>query len=122
MKKVCYLLFFMVSLTYANHNLSLNNNDPQVGDVLILNKTNATGYKYIFFPKLNVIAKKGGLANYHIVEGNHAVIKKVETNENGDTFVHLERMNSKKFFSCLKRVKANYKKSLEHGEMSLLKI
>ena len=82
MKKVCYLLFFMLSLTFANNNATLSNIDPQVGDVLIINKTDANGYKYIFFPKLNFIVKKGGLASYNIVEGNHAVIKKVEFNMN----------------------------------------
>ena len=121
MKKVCYLLFFMLSLTFANNNATLSNIDPQVGDVLIINKTDANGYKYIFFPKLNFIVKKGGLASYNIVEGNHAVIKKVEFNENGDTYVYLERMNGQKFFGHLKEVKANYTKALDSGEISKLK-
>jgi hypothetical protein len=112
----------MFSLSFANNNATLNNNDPQVGDVLIINKPNANGYKYIFFPKLNFITKKGGLANYNIIEGNHVVIKKVETNINGDAYVYLERKNGKKFFGCLKEVKANFTKSLNSGEMSLLKI
>lgn len=121
MKTVCYLLFFMFSLTFANNNLTLSNNDPQVGDVLIINETNANGYKYIFFPKLNFIVKKGGLASYNMVEGNHAVIKKVESNENGDTYVFLERKNGQKFFGCLKVVKADFTKALNSGEISKLK-
>lgn len=121
MKKVCYLLFFTFSLAFAHNNLTLSNNDPQVGDVLIINKTNANGYKYIFFPKLNFIVKRGGLASYSIVEGNHAVINKVESDENGDTYVYLERRNGQKFFGCLKEVKADFKKALNSGEISILK-
>lgn len=121
MKQVCYLLFFVASMAFASNNPSHLKNEPQIGDVLIINKTNANGYQHIYFPKLNFIAKKGGIANYHIVEGNHAVIKNVEINQNGDTIVYLERKNHKKFFGCLNEVKANYTKSLENGEMSLLK-
>ncbi|GGK28373.1 hypothetical protein GCM10007962_23310 [Yeosuana aromativorans] len=121
MKKICYCLFLLASITLANNNIDLSNSDPQVGDVLIINKTNANGYKHIFFPNLNIISKRGGLANYNIVEGNHAIIKKVETNKIGDVYVHLVRKNGKKFFGCIKKVRANYTKSLESGELSILK-
>jgi hypothetical protein len=111
-------MFLIVGLSFANNTPLKNFNDPQIGDVIIINQTNANGYKYIFFPKLNFIVKKGGIGNYNLVEHTHAIIKKVEKNENGDIFVILKRKNDKKFFGSVKSVKANYTKALNAGEIS----
>lgn len=122
MKKICYLLFFAIGFAYANDSNPLmnNQNEPLVGDVLVINATSNTNYNHIDFPKLNVIVKKGGLATYKPVHGNHVVIKEVETNKDGNVNVVLEKKDGSKFFGFVKQVKADYNKSISSGELSIL--
>ncbi|WP_111309451.1 hypothetical protein [Confluentibacter sediminis] len=120
MRKLCYLLFFAFGLSFANNQPLENQNEPKVGDVLIINQPSGSKYNYIFFPKLNFIVKKGGLSNYKSVHGNHVIVKEVETKPNGKTYVHLEKKDNTDFFGFLKTVKANYEKSLHAGEISIV--
>ena len=120
MKKFVYLLLFVVGFTFANNSkpLELNQNDPKVGDVLIINSPAGNTYKHIDFPRLNIISKRGGIGNYNSVNGNHVVIKEVINNENGTTNVVIERKDKSRFFGFLKQVEANYTESIAAGEIS----
>ncbi|PKQ46565.1 hypothetical protein [Confluentibacter flavum] len=119
MRKICYLLFFVVGLSFANNNPLPNQNEPQVGDVLVINTPSGSEYNHIFFPKLNMIAKRGRVANYKSVHGNHVVVKEVITKSNGNTYVILEKKDNTQFFGFVKKVRANYEKSLNAGEISI---
>ncbi|WP_100613024.1 hypothetical protein [Confluentibacter lentus] len=121
MKKICLLLLFAVSVSFANNNTFPNQNEPKVGDVLVINNPSGTEYNHISFPKLNMIAKRGKVANYKSVHGNHVVVKEVITKSNGNTYVVLEKKDNTQFFGFLKEVKANYTKSLNSGEISVVK-
>ncbi|MGE5944481.1 MAG: hypothetical protein ACM31G_09100 [Flavobacteriales bacterium] len=120
MKKICFLLFFAISISFANNSTIPNQNEPKVGDVLVINPTSNIKYNHISFPKLNFIAKRGKVANYKSVHGNHVVVKEVITKSNGNTYVVLEKKDNSKFFGYLKNVKANYDKSLNAGEISIV--
>ena len=120
MKKICILLFFAFGVSFANNNPLSNQNNPQVGDVLIINNPNGTEYNHISFPKLNIIAKRGKVANYKSVYGNHVVVKEVLTKSNGNTYVILEKKDNTSFFGFLNEVKADYEKSLNAGEISIV--
>ncbi|WP_445957148.1 hypothetical protein [Yeosuana sp.] len=123
MKKICILLFLISGFTFAYNAevLKPELNEPKVGDVLVINESSGNTYNHIFFPKLNFIVKRGGQATYKSVHGNYVIIKNVTKKENGDIYVVLEKKNGGKFFSYLKKVKANYTKSLNSGEMSLIR-
>ena len=121
MKNLCYLLFFVFGVAFANDDTLQNNNQPQVGDVLVINKPTGSQFNYVFFPKLNFIAKKGKVANDKSVHGNHVVVKEVIAHPNGNTYVTLEKKDATKFFGFLKKVKANYHKSLNAGEVFVAK-
>ena len=120
MKKFIYLLLFVVGFTFANNSkpLEINQNDPKVGDVLIINSPSGNTYKHIDFPRLNIIAKRGGIGNYNSVNGNHVIIKEVINNENGITHIVIERKDKSKFFGFLRQVEADYAKSIATGEIS----
>lgn len=122
MKKICYLLFFVFGISFASENPLNNQNQPQVGDVLVINGTSITKYNHVFFPKLNFIAKRGKVANYKSVHGNEVVVKEVKQKSNGETYVVLEKADNTKFFGFLQKVEANYHKSLNSGEISETKI
>ncbi|TGV01021.1 hypothetical protein [Flavivirga rizhaonensis] len=94
---------------------------PKIGDELVINTPHSASYNHIDFPRLNFLVKKGKLANYKNVYGNKVIIKDVINEDNGITYVILEKKNGKKFFGFLSDVKANYNKSIESGELSTIK-
>lgn len=122
MKNICFILFFSFSFAFANNSNSLidNQNVPNVGDVLVINPTSNTNYNHIDFPKLNVIVKKGGIANYKSVHGDHVVVTDVKTKNDGNVHVVLEKKDNTKFFGITKHVKADYNKAISSGELSKL--
>lgn len=121
MKKIALLMFLAFGVSFANNNVLPSQNNPQVGDILIINPA-GSDYKHIAFPKLNFIAKRGKIANYKSVHGNHVVVKEVITESNGNTYVVLEKKDNTRFFGFLNEVKANYEKSLNAGEISIAKL
>tara|TARA_R110002049_G_scaffold117704_6_gene271334 strand:- start:3116 stop:3487 length:372 start_codon:yes stop_codon:yes gene_type:complete len=122
MKKLIYLLFFVSCISFATtHSITDSfNNDPSVGDVLKINTPKSVSFKYIDFPKLNFIVKRGGIANYKSVYGELVIVKKV-IDKNDDIHVVLERKDGKKFFGYLKQVTANYTESIKAGEIVKVK-
>lgn len=120
MKKLCLLLFFAFGVSFANNNPLENQNSPKVGDVLVINPSGSK-YNHISFPKLNILAKRGKIANYKSVHGNEVVVKEVINASNGNIYVLLEKKDNTPFFGYLNEVKANYEKSLNAGEISIVK-
>lgn len=121
MKNICFILLLAFGFTYANDSSPNDTqNTPVVGDILVINATSNTNYNYIDFPKLNVIVKKGGLATYKSVHGNHVVVTDVKTKNDGKVQVILEKKDSTKFFGIAKQVKADYNNALSSGELSIL--
>lgn len=117
MRKLCLLMFFVFGLSFANNNPSTNQNDPKVGDVLVINSTSNSNYNHIDFPRLNTIAKRGKVANYKSVHGKRVVVKDVINNGNGTTRIVIENEDGAKFFGFLSQVEADYNKSLASGEL-----
>lgn len=120
MKKIYLLLMLVSGLTFANNNKpsDFKQNEPKIGDVLVINATSNTKYNHIDFPQLNIIAKKGNVANYKSVHGKRVVVKEIINSENGDTKIVIENEDNTKFFGFVKHVEANYAKALHSGEMS----
>ena len=110
-----------MTVCFANNSSFPVQNDPKVGDVLMINNPSGTKFNHVAFPKLNFLAKRGKVANYKSVYGNHVVVKEVITKSNGNTYVVLEKKDNSKFFGYLKEVKANYTKSLNSGEISIVR-
>ncbi len=120
MKKVLFLVLLVSSFTFAN-NLTPNQNNPKVGDVLIINAPKNNTYKHIDLPQLNIVLKRGGVANYKRIYGKVVIVKRVYTNKSGDTKVVLKSKDNTKILGFLKSVKADYSKSINAGELSVLK-
>jgi ribosomal protein S4E len=121
MKKIILFLGLLFSgFVLASNGLQMQSNNPKVGDVLIINEPTGQAYDHIKFPKLNIIIKRGGLANYKSVYGETVIVKNVMTKKDGKVFVQVESQNGKKFFGFLKTVNADYNKAIASGEMSIL--
>ncbi|MDN3664185.1 hypothetical protein ACFFU1_08555 [Algibacter miyuki] len=93
---------------------------PQVGDQLMVNGPSNQFYNHVDFPQLNFLVKRGKIANYKSVKGNHVEISHVETDKNGTQYVTLKKKDGGKFFGYLNSVKANYNKSINSGELSVI--
>ena len=113
MKKLFFTLLFL-----GFYFIALGQNEPKVGDVLIIESPSSHAYNYIKFPKLNTLAKRGKVANYKSVKGNVVVIDEIIEGKDGKTHVVLKKKDGTKFFGYLSKVKANYEKSIASGEIS----
>ncbi|WP_411895593.1 hypothetical protein [Winogradskyella sp. A2] len=113
MKNIFLTLLFLGFCIFATAQ-----SQPNVGDELVIKEPVAQNYRYVKFPRLNILAKKGKVANYKSVYGNTVIVKEVMTKEDGSTFVLLQKKDGSKFFGYLKNVKANYNKSIEAGELN----
>lgn len=113
MKKIFFTLLFFgfCFITSAQ-------SEPKVGDELVINAQKGQSYNYIKFPKLNILNKRGKVANYKSVHGDTVVIAEIMTDKDNNTYVVLKKKDGSKFFGLNSTVKANYAKALESGEMS----
>ncbi|WP_299124578.1 hypothetical protein [uncultured Winogradskyella sp.] len=94
---------------------------PKVGDELVVKEPTAQNYRYIKFPKLNILVKRGKIANYKSVYNATVVVDDVMTKADGSTYVTLKKKDGSKFFGLKSTVKANYNKAIESKELSLTK-
>lgn len=113
-------MFLVSSFVFANNTnpTELKQNDPKIGDVLIINSTSNSKYNHINFPQLNTIVKRGKVANYKSVHGKRVVVKDVIKSNNGNTKIVIENEDNTKFFGFIKQVEADYDKSISSGELS----
>lgn len=107
----------LITLFFGCFNLSFSQTEPKVGDQLIIKAPSAQEYNHIDFPKLNILVKRGSLANYKSVYNDTVVVDAVMTNDDGSVSVILKKKNSGKFFGFLPKVKADYAKAIEAKEM-----
>jgi hypothetical protein len=113
-------LFF--TLLFFGFTISMTAQDtPKVGDVLVINEPYAQTFNHVKFPKLNTLTKRGKVANYKSVYGDHVVISEVMTEDDGTTYVILKQKDGSKFFGIKTAVKANYTKAIEAKELSVIK-
>ncbi|MEW4925613.1 hypothetical protein [Algibacter sp. 2305UL17-15] len=119
MKKLIFILSLLFTLN-ATINAQNKIPKPEIGDVLMVNAPDGTTYNHVFFPRLNFLVKRGKVANYKSVYGKKVVVKDV-FEKNGATYVMLTPKNGEKFFGHVSKVKANYSKSINSGELSKVK-
>ncbi len=110
------ILMFSFSINSFGHN-DLDNQQPKVGDTLIIAQPKGETYKHIDFPRLNTLVKRGKIASYKSVYNVEVIVTKVMENEYGRVDAKLERVDGKKFFNLSKSVTSNYSKAIEIGEL-----
>ena len=116
MKKLLFtLLFFGCTILVSAQNT------PKVGDLLVINEPYAQTFSHVKFPKLNILTKRGKVANYKSVYRDQVIVDEVITKDDGTTYVMLKKKDGTKFFGYLSKVKANYAKALEAKEIMVVK-
>lgn len=114
MKKLLFTLLFF-GLCFS----AQANNDPKVGDELIIKAPVAQTYNHIKFPKPNILIKRGTVTGYKTVLNTMVVVSSVSTNDDGSTVVELTKKDGSKFFGFLSKVKANYTKAIDANELAM---
>ncbi len=111
------VLFFAFSVLAYYSIDPIIQDKPEIGDILIISKIKNDNYKFIKFPKPNILHKRGAIADYSKIYGAEVVITEVKENKFGRLDVKLVRTDEKKFFNKIKSVSANYFKAIDFGEL-----
>ncbi len=107
---ICGLMSYQVNATIIDNN-------PEVGDRLLIQSPENTTYKAVNMPKLNFVVKKGGVANYKSVQNTLVEVVKISKNKKGESVVTLQRVDGAKILGLKKSVSANYDQALQLGEL-----
>lgn len=107
---ICGLMSYQVNATNIDNN-------PEVGDRLLIQSPENTTYTALNMPKLNFVVKKGGVANYKSVKNTLVEVVKISKNKKGESVVTLQRVDGAKILGLKKSVSANYDQALQIGEL-----
>ena len=107
---ICGLMSYQVNATNIDNN-------PEVGDRLLIQSPENTTYTAVNMPKLNFVVKKGGVANYKSVQNTLVEVVKISQNKKGENIVTLQRVDGAKILGLKKSVSANYDQALQIGEL-----
>lgn len=120
MKRVIILMTFFI---YTGMFYGQENETPiQKGTVLTLGKPSyGLDYRYIDFPKRNIIIKKGAIANFNNLVGKKVKVENVIFDKQGTTKTILKRNDGLHFFRFFPIVKADLKKAIAAGELNSIK-
>ncbi|WPY98643.1 hypothetical protein [Christiangramia sp. OXR-203] len=106
----CGLMSYQVNATNIDNN-------PEIGDRLLIQSPENTTYTALNMPKLNFVVKKGGVANYKSVQNTLVEVVKISQNKEGENIVTLQRVDGAKILGLKKSVSANYDQALQLGEL-----
>ncbi|MFP4846229.1 hypothetical protein [Winogradskyella sp. PE311] len=109
-------LFFILLFSGFSFLLGAQSN-PKIGDEFTIKTPTAQNFHYIEFPKLNILVKRGKIANYKSVYNNVVVVDEIMTLKDGSTYVMLKKKDGSKFFGFLSKVKAKIDKALAAKEL-----
>ncbi|MBD0852213.1 hypothetical protein [Maribacter arenosus] len=117
MLKYVFALLLSISVLNAQDNAKSVSNDVEVGDVFEIGKPETNTYKHINFPRPNFIIKRGGRANYKLVEGNRVVITSIKEKKDGTTQVKIKRKDGGRFFGSHTVIGADFDQAIQSGEL-----
>ncbi|MFT5943435.1 MAG: hypothetical protein ACI9AV_002048 [Sediminicola sp.] len=115
MKALLLVLFLFSSFNYVLG----QENDKVIskGTTYTLSEPMGHTYKYIDFPRRNIIIKRGAIADYNSLIGLEIVVKDLKKDKNGSTKAILERKDGRPFFRFFPTVEANLEKAIAVGEL-----
>jgi len=94
-----------------------NTTDIQIGAIYEIGKPKTNMYKYINFPKPNMIIKRGGIANYKLIKGSIVVVTSVKKKKDGTTIAKIKRKDGGRFFGSHAVITTDINNALQWGEL-----
>ena len=114
------LALIFVIFAFLGYSTPMTNQaqDVQVGDILTIEEPSGNEFRYVYFPKKNIIMKRGGIPDMDMVKNLEVEVVSV-TYTNNKTLVMLKRTDGGRFFKSIFSVKAEYESALDAGELSI---
>jgi hypothetical protein len=113
MKKTIFSFFL---LCFVSLSLSAQSS-VQVGDVFTIGEVAKDNYKYIQFPKANIVNKQGGIVNYDLLVGKEVEVTSIKEKKDGTSIATIKLTSGKRFFMSHKYVKVEIDKAIENKEL-----
>ena len=113
MKKI---IFSFLLLCFVSFSLSAQSS-VKVGDVFTIGEVAKDNYKYIKFPKANIVNKKGGVVNYNLLVGKKVEVTSIKEKKDGTKMAKIKLTSGKRFFKSHKYVTVHIDKAIESKEL-----
>ncbi|MGB3143692.1 MAG: hypothetical protein WBB24_06265 [Maribacter sp.] len=107
------LILILTFVFVAMSTYGQNSYDLKPGDILEINTDSNMPFEHIYFPKPNFIIKRGGIANYKVLNGIKVQIEEISEN----SIMRLKPLNGNKFFNTYSYVEAHLEKAIENKEL-----
>jgi hypothetical protein len=117
-----YLIAGLIALGSLGLNAQETTTEVKKGDVYEIIKPSGNDYKYINFPRKNIIIKRGGIVTNQLVDGKKIVVTKVIKEDDGSTTISVKTTNGSGFYKAIKSVTIDYEKALNSGEIKVSKL
>lgn len=108
------VLIVLGSLSLSAQKISI---DVKKGDIYEIVKPSGKNYKYINFPRKNIILKKGGILTNQTVNGKEVIVTKVTKKNNGSTKIKVKPTDGTGFYKVIKSVTINFEEAIKSGEI-----
>ena len=89
----------------------------EVGDILVIGKSDGAQYEHLLFPRKNIIIKRGGIADMKQVAGLEVEVTAYSYDSSGNALVTLKRTDGGKFFRSFREIKARFEPAIQEGEL-----
>lgn len=89
----------------------------EVGDILVIGKSDGAQYEHLLFPRKNIIIKRGGIADVKQVAGLEVEVTAYSYDSSGNALVTLKRTDGGKFFRSFREIKARFEPAIQEGEL-----
>lgn len=114
MKKLIFSFFLICAFSLS---LTAQNTKVETGDTFVIGEVAKDDYKYIKFPKANIVNKRGGIVNYDLLVGKTVEVTSVKEKKDGTKIATIQLVSGKRFFKSHKYVKVEIDKAIENKEL-----
>lgn len=113
MKKIIFslLLICFVSLSVSAQD------SVKVGDTFTISEVAKDQYKYIKFPKANIVNKRGGVVDYNRLIGKTVEVTALKEDKKGNTIATIKLVSGKRFFKSHMFVKVDIDEAIKNKEL-----
>lgn len=92
-----------------------------IGAVYTILQPSGKEYKFINFPKKNIIVKRGGLMSNALVIGKNVIVTKIVKNKDESTIITVKPTESTWFYNAIPTVTIQLEEALKTKELKITK-
>lgn len=108
------IILFLAVFCFSFSGFSQVQTEQNKEEKTFILQPNSNGtYTHIKVPKPNIIIKRGGILNLNKLQGEKVTLVKTKNNT-----AYIKRSDGGRFFGAFTKLKVNYKKAIETGELA----